>query len=113
MQKRLKRYDAAMDNYRKAIELQTGSLYTGLIDYRIALLCGETNTKDRMYQHLKKAKKAEVFNDQQVYRDFLKALEFKKFRGDKKFKRFQKKLSKLKKTNKFLNPQLGWFRMSS
>ncbi len=112
MQKRLKRYDAAMNNYRKAINLNAGTLYSGLIDYRIALLCAETNTEDRMYQHLKKAKKAQVFNDQQVYRDFLKATELKKYRTEKRFQRFQKKLSKLKKTNKFLNPQLGWFRMS-
>lgn len=112
MQKRLKRYDAAMDNYRKAAQLNAGALYTGLIDYRIALLCAETDAKDRMYQHLKKAKKAQVFNDQQVYRDFLKATELDRYRTEKKFKRFQKKLSKLKKTNKFLNPQLGWFRMS-
>ena len=112
MQKRLKRFDAAMDNYRKAKRLNAGPLYTGLIDYRIALICAETNAKDRMYKHLKKAKKAQTFNDQQVYRDFLKAPEFKPYRSDKKFKRFKKKLSKLKKANKFLNPQLGWFRMS-
>jgi len=64
-----------------------------------------------MYESLEKAKAKGAFKDQQLYRDFQQAKEFKPFRLEKRFQGFQKSLLKIKKDNKFLNPDLGWFRM--
>jgi len=38
-------------------------------------------------------------------------VEFSKLRWDKEFQKFTKSISKEEKENKFLNPELGWFRI--
>jgi len=89
----------------------TGKLYQGLMAYRIALVYAEMGKKDQMFQALKRGRKAKVFNDMRVYRDFLKAKEFKKFRHKRAFQRFTRSIRKGEKDNKFLHPELAWFRM--
>jgi len=111
--KETRQYDLAIYQYYQAqiVRPSTGDLYKGLLDYRSALVFAEQKNTNKMYESLEKAKERGAFNDQQLYRDFQKAKEFKPFRLDKPFKRFQKSLLKIKKNNKFLNPDLGWFRM--
>ena len=106
-------YDLAIYQYQKAktVRPSSGILYKGLLDYRIALVFAEQRNAPKMYEFLKMAKEKGAFKDQQLYRDFQKAKEFKPFRLERTFQRFQKSLLKIKKDNKFLNPDLGWFRM--
>lgn len=103
----------AIQQYRLAQKVRKSSspLYRGLMDYRKALVFAEQESSDQMYAALKAAKKAKVFSDRRVYRDFLAAKEFKTFRREKPFRRFTKSIRKGKKDNKFLHPDLGWFRM--
>ena len=95
----------------KSARPNTAPLYIGLMDYRIALVYAEMGQRNQMYRTLKKACKQKVFNDMRVYQDFLKANEFKKFRKEKAFHRFTRSIRKGKKDNKFLRPELAWFRM--
>ena len=85
--------------------------YKGLIDHRIALVYAEMKNETKMYDYLKSARQENAYHDRQVYIDFTKAKEFQPYRLDKPFQRFTKSLLKIKKDNKFLNPELGWFRM--
>ncbi len=111
--KATQQYDLAIYQYHQAqiVRPSSGILYKGLLDYRIALVFAEQKNASKMYEFLKKAKERGAFKDQQLYRDFQKAKEFQPFRLEKSFQRFQKSLFKIKKDNKFLNPDLGWFRM--
>lgn len=108
-----KQFEYAVYQYElaKTARPNTGSLYKGLLNYRIALVYAEQKNAPQMYTYLKKARELGAFKDQQLYRDFQKAMEFKPFRLEKSFQRFQKSLFKIKRDNKFLNPDLGWFRM--
>jgi len=108
-----KAYDQSINYYRQAqkVRKNIGQLYVGLIDYRIALTYAEQENEVMMYAALKDAKRNKAFKDMQVYQDFTKAKEFKVYRLKKKFKKFRKSIRKGSKDNKFLNPDLGWFRM--
>lgn len=103
----------AIEQYKLAQTARpnTGKLYQGLMAYRMALVYAEMGQKDQMLQVLKKGRKAKVFSDMRVYQDFLKAKEFKNFRDKRAFKRFTRSVRKGKKDNKFLHPELAWFRM--
>lgn len=104
-------YQQAIKRYRQAQKVRKSQLYIGLMDYRIALVYGEQENADKMFMALRDAKKNKVFKDMRVYQDFLKAKEFRKYRSKKKLRKFTKSISKGEKDNKFLNPDLGWFRM--
>ncbi|MEM9820826.1 MAG: tetratricopeptide repeat protein [Bacteroidota bacterium] len=108
-----RQFDSAIQQYRLAqkVRKQSGTLYRGLMDYRMALVYAERGASQSMYAALKAAKKAKIFADRRVYQDFLVAKEFKTFRSKKAFRRFTKSIRKGKKDNKFLHPDLGWFRM--
>ena len=108
--KAIRQFDNAIKNYKLA-KRGMSKLYKGLIDHRIALVYAETNNKIKMYDYLKNARQENAYHDRQVYNDFIKAKEFQPYRLDKSFRRFTKSLLKIKKDNKFLNPELGWFRM--
>ena len=108
--KATKQYERAIENYKLAKQGMS-TLYKGLIDHRIALVYAETQNKTKMYDYLKSARRENAYYDRQVYNDFIKAKEFQPYRLDKSFRRFTKSLLKTKKDNKFLNPELGWFRM--
>ena len=108
--KATRQFDRAIENYRLA-KKGMSKLYKGLIDHRIALVYAETKNETKMYDHLKTARQENAYHDRQVYNDFIKAKEFQPYRLDKSFRRFTKSLFKIKKDNKFLNPELGWFRM--
>ncbi len=113
LHKENKNTSLAVQQYKKCqtIQKSASELYTGLIDYRIALVYAEAMNKKLMYDYLKKARRHGAFADMQVYRDFSKAKEFNTHRREKKFRRFTKSIRRGKKENKFLNPDLGWFRM--
>ncbi|MEO1438431.1 MAG: hypothetical protein AAFV80_23025, partial [Bacteroidota bacterium] len=66
----------------------------------------------KMYQSLKEAKRLGVFTDRKVYQDYLRSEAFKEYRREKDFEKFTKSLSNIKKENRFLNPNLRWFRMN-
>lgn len=108
-----KQFAKAIEQYQRAKTARPSNnkLYIGLMDYRIALTQALQEKPIQMYAALKSARKAKTFSDMRVYRDFLKAKEFKNFRSDKRFRRFTKSIRKGKKDNKFLHPDLGWFRM--
>lgn len=103
-------FDRAIENYKLAKQGMS-KLYKGLIDHRIALVYAEMKNETKMYDYLKSARQENAYHDRQVYIDFTKAKEFQPYRLDKPFQRFTKSLLKIKKDNKFLNPELGWFRM--
>lgn len=111
--KNQKQGSKAIEQYKLAQTARpnTGKLYQGLMAYRMALVYAEMGNKDQVFQALKKGRKAKVFSDMRVYQDFLKAKEFKKFRHKRAFKRFTRSVRKGKKDNKFLHPELAWFRM--
>ena len=108
--KATKQFDRAIENYKLA-KRGMSRLYHGLIDHRIALVYAEAQNETKMYDYLKSARQENAYHDRQVYNDFIKAKEFQPYRLDKSFRRFTKSLFKIKKDNKFLNPELGWFRM--
>ena len=113
LHKSLGDHQSAVYNYTKAQEVRGDdtSVYAALMDYRIALVYAGQENYDQMYEYLKKARKKDVFKDMQIYRDFQAANEFDKLRWNKEFQKFTRSISKGEKENKFLNPELGWFRI--
>jgi len=111
--KEQKDFDKAILHYQQAKEVQPspGSLYLGLMDYRIALVHAQRGLKDQSIDYLRKAYRQKTFRDMRVYRDFLKAKELKSIRSSKALQKLTKSIRKGKKDNHFLQPSLGWFRM--
>lgn len=107
-------YNDALLYYQKAIKhaLSMPDIYKGLIHYKISKVNAKQMEKSKMYLNLQAAKRYGAFSDKKVYQKFLANSEFKKYRSEKKMKKFTKSINKIKKEYKFLHSELRWFRMN-
>lgn len=113
--KKQENYSAALTYYDKAQTLdksQKGKMYSGLINYRKAVVYALQGNESAMFHALSEAKKLKVFSDKKVYQDFLNEAAFRQFRLEKKFIKLSKSIKRIKKYNKFTDTELNWFRMS-
>ncbi len=115
IRKQQNRFDDAIELYKEAKRAAPDhqTVFKGLMDYKIAVIHAHKKDKTEMFSRLKSAKKLGAFSDKAVYKKFLSQREFRSYRSNKKFRRFTKSLSKLKKEYKFLKSELRWFRMLS
>ncbi|MGB0861593.1 MAG: tetratricopeptide repeat protein [Saprospiraceae bacterium] len=113
IRKEEKQYLQAIQMYEKAYTLTQNSTYEGLMHYRKAIIYALQEDEASMYAELKQAHKKKLFRDKKVYQAFTREKAFKSYRTKKKFKKIQKKARKGKKTNKFENSELSWFRLEN
>lgn len=112
--KEKEQFGKALSYYKKAISRTNTNqgTYKGLIYYKMAIVHASEGETSKMYQKLWIAKKFDAFKDKKVYQNFLQAKELRKYRNEKKLRKFTKSITKLKKENKFLHSELRWFRMN-
>jgi len=108
-----KQYIQALQMYDKAALLTQNGVYEGLMEYRKAIIYALQEDETNMYAALKKAHKKKLFRDKKVYQAFTREKAFKAYRTKKQFKKIRKKALKGKKTNKFENSELSWFRLEN
>ncbi len=108
---KMKKYDDAINAYRTALSKSDNSTYKGLMYFKTALVYAARKNKAQMYLHLKSARKSGAFKDRAVYRKFTKNKSLHRYRREKKFRKFTKSVSKIKKEDGFSRSELRWFRM--
>ena len=106
-------YPKAIAAYQKAQSLAPkNELYQGFCDYKMAIVAATQKDEKTMLTYLRAAKKRNLFTDRDVYNEFMHHAVFQPFMGNLKLQRFIENLYTIKKTNKFLSPELRWFKMN-
>jgi tetratricopeptide (TPR) repeat protein len=108
-----KQYVEAIDMYEKAMKMANSSTYTGLMYYYIGITNAYQEDESAMYSALKKANVNKVFKDKKVYQAFQKEKAFKDYRRKKEFQKIATKAAKGKKSSKFEDSEVSWFRMEN